>query len=67
MPIWPALPARATYQDQVIMVRPATDGQLEPWSISHYLNRIKNQASRDSYKQATGLIELAEPLETEMG
>ncbi len=54
-------------------MRTATDGQLAPWSISHYLNRFRDQpeeqhwypnwAGRGRYKQAARLAEL---LESEM-
>ncbi len=41
-------------------------GNLAPWSISHYFNMIRDQASRDRYRQATGLTEQVEPLDAEM-
>ncbi len=49
----------------MIQVRPAKDGQLAPWSISRYFNRVRDQISRSSYRQVAGLVEQAEPLEAE--
>ncbi len=48
-------------------VRPATDGQLAPRSIYHYItgNVITDQAGRDRYRQVPGLAEQAEPREAE--
>ncbi len=60
-------------QDQWTKVRPVTDGQLQPWSISHYLNKFRDQAGIGApvpllgrYRQAAGLAELTVPLEPKL-
>ncbi len=51
----------------MIGVRPATTGQIAPWSISQYFNKITDQAGRDRYMQAAGMVEQADPLKAEWG